>query len=68
MSISYDDLNEVRSFDVIFIGHLASVTANMFAMLTKNIYKSLVLSKISHLLDRNIKVHNLVFITTNQHR
>ena len=45
MSISYDDLNEVRSFDVIFIGHLASVTANMFASMTKNIYKSLVLRK-----------------------
>lgn len=49
MSLTYNNLNEVKSFDVIFVGHLASVVANMFAIQTKNFYKSLVLSKVSYL-------------------
>ncbi len=47
MSNTFDDINEVKSFDVIFIGHLASVTAYLFATETKNAYKSLVLSIVS---------------------
>lgn len=68
MSISYENFNEVSSFDVIFIGHLASITANMFAMKTKNMYKSLVLSKQSNLPNRNIVINSITFTITNMYR
>lgn len=48
MNISFDEIKEVKSFDVIFVGHLASVAANLFASLTKDQYPCLVLSMIFH--------------------
>lgn len=67
MSTTYDDLNEVVYFDVIFIGHLASVTANMFATMTKNVYRSLVLSITLELSHRNLKINSLAFFTADKY-
>lgn len=68
MSSTFNDLNEVKSFDVIFVGHLASVAANIFAIQTKNLYKSLALSKHSTLINRNIEIAHRTILTSRMHR